>query len=529
MTTPTPWWRGAVGYQVYLRSFADADGDGIGDLVGVRQRLPHLAELGVDIVWITPCYPSPGADHGYDVSDYTDVALVFGGMAALDAVLADAHAAGMRVVLDLVPNHSSNRHPWFQRAVHDPTSPERDYYVWRHGSSDHPPNNWRSNFGGPAWTWEPSSEQWYLHRFLPEQPDLNWRNPAVHAEFDRILRFWFERGVDGFRIDVAHGLLVDEQFRDNPVAPMEVDDDVDPRGAFSIIEHVHDQDQPGVVDIYREWRRVAADHGAFLIGEVYLDDPAKVGRYVEDDALDAAFCFPALHTGWDAAAMRRALAPSVAAGRGRFAWPMSSHDDPRAGTRFGGGARGAERQLAYFTLLAALPGIPFLYQGDELGLENAVLPADQLADPVSVRHHGAPGRDGSRAPMLWEPGPGFGFTTGEPWLPFGSNRRPEHTVAAQTGVEGSILERTRRLLATRREATAMLAADDVEWLEVAPHVVGLRRGDMVVAVNVGGPDADLDLPRAAELVYTTRPGASVSGARLRLPTDVAVWCRLAQA
>ena len=250
-TSTTPWWRDAVGYEVYIRSFADGDGDGVGDLHGLRDRLPHLADLGVDVVWITPCYPSPGFDHGYDVADYLDVDETFGGLDALQAVLDDAHALGMRVIMDIVPNHSSHHHPWFRAAVADPDSPHRDYYVWRDGDGDDPPNNWMAHFGGPAWTRDPESGQWYLHLFLPEQPDLNWRNPEVRAEFAAILRTWFERGVDGFRIDVAHSLLVDPEFRDNPL-PDPPPDWSDPRSAFDQIDHVHDLDQPEVTDVYHD-------------------------------------------------------------------------------------------------------------------------------------------------------------------------------------------------------------------------------------------------------------------------------------
>ena len=387
-----PWWHGAVGYQVYLRSFADGNGDGIGDLDGVRDRLPYLAELGVDLVWITPCYPSPGADHGYDVADYLDVDDLFGGLDALEAVVADAHARDMRVILDLVPNHSSDQHPWFRRALAEPTSPERDFYVWRDPAPDGgPPNNWRSHFGGSAWTLDDASGQYYLHLFLPEQPDLNWRNPAVRDAFADILRTWFERGLDGFRVDVAHSLIVDEDFRSNPEPETPLDES-DPRAAFDAIEHLRDLDQPDAPALYAPLRAVADDHDALLIGEVYLPTGDRVARYVADGLLHQSFFFPALHTTWDADAITRALHDGVAHGRGRFSWPLSSHDDARAASRFGGGSDGTERALAFFAFLSALPGIPFLYQGDELGLENGEVPPAASADPITVRNAGAPGR-----------------------------------------------------------------------------------------------------------------------------------------
>ncbi len=524
----SPWWRDTVGYEVYLRSFADGDGDGTGDLIGLRDRLPYLHDLGIDIVWITPCYPSPGFDHGYDVADYLDVDEQFGGMPALDGVITDAHELGMRVIMDLVPNHSSHQHPWFQAALADPDARERDYYVWREGRGEHgelPPNNWMSNFGGPAWTRDPASSQWYLHLFLPEQPDLNWRNPQVRAEFERILTAWFERGIDGFRIDVAHALLVDADFRDNPM-PETAPDWSDPKNASAQIEHVHDIDQPETVDVYRDWSKIAARHDALLLGEVYLLDGQKVARYVDEGALHRAFFFPGLHTDWDHAQIASTLEDGITAGAGRFAWVMSSHDDPRAATRFGGGPEGSRRQLAYLAMLLALPGTPFLYQGDELGLEDGELPAGVAADPISTRNDGAPGRDGSRTPMPWRDAPHLGFTTGTPWLATGTNHGPEDTAEAQQDDPGSFLARTRELLATRRTLTAMLDTDDVAWLRRDDPVLVLRRGDVVVAMNVGGPTTTVELPTGGTVVATTADGVDLDGTDLRLPADTTVWVRV---
>lgn len=522
----THWWRDAVGYEVYLRSFADGDGDGIGDLWGLHAQLPHLDRLGIDVVWITPCYPSPGFDHGYDVADYLDIAEVFGGMVALRAVLDEAHARGMRVVLDLVPNHSSSQHPWFRSAVADRDSPYRDFYVWRDGTPDRPPTNWMSHFGGPAWTWEPTTGQWYLHRFLPEQPDLNWRNPAVADAFDRILTTWFERGVDGFRIDVAQGLLVDGDFRDNP-EPATPPDWRNPRAAYGSIDHVYDLDQPDNVEVFRRWATRAAEHDALLLGEVYLPAAERVARYVEEGVLHRAFYFPGLHTGWDHAQIRATLADGLRHGRGRFSWVMSSHDDPRASTRFGGGELGATRQLAYLALLLVLPGTPFLYQGDELGLEDGVLPPGEAEDPIATRNHGAVGRDGSRTPMPWSDGPSLGFTTGTPWLPVGTNHGVQHTVAAQRDQPGSCLDRTTSLLQRRRALRGMLDTDEVVWLDVEAPVLALRRGDVVVATNVGGAPTRVPVPAGGELVVATTDGASIDGSALHLPTDTSAWVRVA--
>ncbi len=519
------WWQDAVGYEVYIRSFADGDGDGIGDLQGLRRRLGHLADLGVDVVWITPFYPSPQADHGYDVADYLDVDPSFGTLEDLDAVVAEAHGLGLKVMIDLVPNHTSDRHPWFLDARASHHAAHRDWYVWRDPApGGGPPNNWVSHFGGPAWTFDEATGQYYLHLFLPEQPDLNWAHPEVRAAFDRILEFWLDRGVDGFRIDVAHSLVKDPELRDNPLLGDAPAPDATPQEVFAAYDHRHDLDQPGVVDIYRRWGEIARRHDAVLLGEVYLLDPARLSRYV-DDALDSAFCFPALKTGWDADEIRRMLAACVAAGASGMSWPLSSHDDPRAASRFGGGARGSRRALAYLGLLAGLPGVPFLLQGDELGLDDGDT-AGANHDPIAVRNPGAVGRDGSRTPMLWEPGEGFGFTTGEPWLPFGTNRADEHTAAVQAADPDSHLNRVRRLLDARREVAAVAQGAEVRWLEAGEAVIAFQRGPVVVACHLGEGTARVALPAAGGLLHATADGAAVDDATLRLPSDATAYVRL---
>ncbi|MFA9432623.1 alpha-amylase family glycosyl hydrolase [Egicoccus sp. AB-alg2] len=533
------WWQGMVGYEIYVRSFADSDGDGYGDLPGIRARLPYLAELGVELVWITPFYPSPQADHGYDVSDYLGVEPAYGTVDDVAKLVDDAHELGLKVVVDLVPNHSSSEHPWFVDARSSKDARHRDWYVWRDPAPDGgPPNNWVSHFGGPAWTYDETSGQYYMHLFLPEQPDLNWANDEVRAAFVDILDTWFSRGVDGMRIDVAHSLVEDAEYRDNPViAPY--DPTAPPRERFEAFEHLHDHDQDGVLDIYREWNTVAAKHHALLLGEVYILETDRLRRYVEGrDGLHLAFAFATLHATWDVEEIRPLLAELVEAGGEHFAWPLGSHDDPRAAARFGGGEVGARRALAYFTLLCALPGVPFLYQGDELGLDDGELEDDAAQDPVAVRNPGARGRDPVRTPMLWEPGPGYGFTTGTPWLPFGANRRPEDTVAAQQGVPGSPLERTRELLRVRRSLPALRGGAGSRWLTDAGPVVAIERvlpaagdgGRVVAALHVGDGDpdavADLQLPGAGRLVYTSADGASLDGTVLHLPADTAAIVEL---
>jgi alpha-glucosidase len=524
------WWQGAVGYEIYVRSFLDRDGDGVGDLAGVRAKLPYLADLGVDIVWLTPFYPSPQADHGYDVADYLGVDAEFGTLDELLALTAEAHELGLRLVIDLVPNHSSDQHPWFRDARRSRDAEHRDFYVWRDPAPDGgPPNNWVSHFGGPAWTFDEVTQQYYMHLFLPEQPDLNWAEPRVHAAFEEILHTWFSRGVDGVRIDVAHSLVEDQEFRDNPLLPEVVGGRPDSTLMFDRFDHVHDQDQPGVVDIYREWNRVAAEHDALLLGEVFLLDPVELGRYVTDDALHAAFCFDTLKLPWDADAIRDTLRPYVETSGDALAWPLSSHDDPHAATRFGGGELGARRALAYLTFLCGLPGNPFLFQGDELGLDDGELDAGDATDPISLRNPGATGRDGVRTPMVWSPGPGFGFTSGEPWLPFGRNRHDAVTAEAQLGDPGSNLERTRELLATRRGLPSLTDGSPTRWVTDTGAVVAIERGGRVLVVlHVGDGDGDagLVLPSGSRVAFRTDPSVEVIDDVLHLPGDSAAIIEL---
>ncbi len=527
------WWSGVVGYEIYVRSFADTDGDGVGDLPGIRTKLPYLADLGVDVIWLTPFYPSPQADHGYDVADYLDVDPRFGTLEDLLGLVAEAHGLGLRVVIDLVPNHTSDRHPWFLDARSSRDAEHRDYYVWKDSGPDGgPPNNWVSHFGGPAWTYDEPTGQWYMHLFLPEQPDLNWDNPAVHEEFRRILSTWFERGVDGVRIDVAHSLVEDPSFRDNPLLDVPIEDTSSPQEIFDRFSHIHDLDQPGVLDIYRDWRRVADPYDAVLLGEVFVLQPTKLARYLQGDALHAGFCFSALKVTWDGDEIRHTLRAHVEASGDALTWPLSSHDDPHAATRFGGGDLGARRALAYFTFLCALPGVPFLFQGDELGLDDGELASDIAEDPIATRNPGATGRDAVRTPMVWEPGPGFGFTTGTPWLPFGRNREDRHTATGQLGDPSSHLEQVRRLLTLRRRLPALTDGSRTAWpIENGPVVAVERGGELLVALHVGdgGGSAELELPDGCELLFASAPQVALLDGTLHLPEDTAALVALEDA
>ena len=516
------WWRDAVVYQVYVRSFSDADGDGIGDLAGLRARLDHLQDLGVDGLWLNPCFPSPQADHGYDVADYTDIEPAYGDLAEFDTLLADAHERGLRLLLDLVPNHCSSRHPWFQAALSTPPgSPERDRFLFRDGrgpGGDEPPNNWRSVFGGRAWTRVTGSDgtpgQWYLHLFDAGQPDFNWRNPDVGDLFDDVLRFWFDRGVDGFRIDVAHGLLKDPALPDwDPLT------DVGTASPF--------WNHPDVHDVYRRWRRVADSYEGrdlTLVGEIWVRDVEDLAKYVRPDELPQAFYFPLLTQPFRAGDVRLAIERGlehIAEVGAAVTWTLSNHDvhrtvtrygqdqshvvadneDPAASTRFRGPvdlAQGQRYARAAILMLLALPGSVYLYQGEELGLPEVLdLPMSARQDPVVVRSGGSQlGRDGCRVPLPWEHDqPSFGFSLTDdpaaPWLP-----QPEwftrYSVDLELTEAHSFLSLYRRALELRRPYFSGPAAA-LTWLHVEGRVdaMAFRRGTSTCVVVFGGQALEL--------------------------------------
>ncbi|MDQ6650320.1 MAG: glycoside hydrolase family 13 protein [Actinomycetota bacterium] len=514
------WWRDAVFYQVYVRSFSDSDGNGIGDLAGVRARLPYLRDLGVDALWLTPFYPSPMADHGYDVADPRGVDPLFGDLADFDALVSDAHQIGLRVTVDIVPNHSSDRHEWFRAALAaGPGSPERDRYLFRDGRGPGgagAPNNWESVFGGPAWTRVPDG-QWYLHLFAPEQPDLNWRNPEIGADHERTLRFWLDRGVDGFRIDVAHGLLKDPALRDNPEPALVGMFAADPAVQFT-------WDQPDVHAVYRRWRLVLDSYPGerMAVGEVWVYDDEALARYVRPDELSMAFNFRLLRADWSAAELRDAIDHSIAAMSGVGApatWVLSNHDVTRHVTRYGGGALGEARARAAVMLMLALPGPAYVYQGEELGLPEVDLPDEVLQDPIWTRSGRAErGRDGCRVPMPWigsEPPYGFAPAGTPTWLPMPAGWEG-YTVAAQDGDPASTLELYRRSLRLRHDLPA-LAEAALAWLPASEGALVFARGDVVCAVNLSADP--LELP-AGELLLCSK--SLVDGG---LPTDAAAWLR----
>ncbi|MBU3062749.1 glycoside hydrolase family 13 protein [Nocardia sp. NEAU-G5] len=515
------WWRSAVFYQVYPRSFADSNGDGVGDLGGLVDRLGYLELLGIDALWICPVMRSPMADGGYDVDDPRDIDPLFGDLAVFDELIAEAHDRGIRVTMDLVPNHTSSRHPWFTAALAaGPDSPERARYIFRDGrgpGGDQPPNNWPSIFGGPAWTRVTEADgrpgQWYLHIFAAEQPDLNWDNPEVIADFEQTMRFWLDRGVDGFRIDVAHGMAKPSGLPDmeRVETKMLVHDDTDPR--FN---------NPAVHDIHRRLRKVLDEYpGAVSIGEVWVDDNTRFGEYVRPDELHLAFNFRLAEAAYDAAEIRAAVNNSIEAvhtvGAGPT-WTLSNHDIEREVTRYGGGTVGPARARAMMLLELALPGAVFVYNGSELGLPNVDdLPDEVLQDPVWERSgHTERGRDGCRVPMPWEgKRPPFGFTTAErSWLPMPA-QWAELTVEAQLERLDSMLS-LYRMAIELRSSRPEFAGSGLDWYGSPADCLAFRRtGGLVCALNASG--APIPLPPGEVLLAS----APIEGNML--PVDAAAW------
>ncbi|KQO71022.1 alpha-amylase family glycosyl hydrolase [Methylobacterium sp. Leaf89] len=445
----TVWWKSGTVYQVYPRSFQDSDGDGIGDLRGITRRLDYLAWLGVDAVWISPFYPSPMADFGYDVADYCGVDPLFGTLEDFDALVAEAHFRRLRVILDFVPNHTSIAHPWFADSRSARTSAKRDWYIWRDPAPDGgPPNNWISNFGGPAWTLDEATGQYYYHAFLREQPDLNWRNPSVRAAMHDVLRFWLDRGVDGFRVDVIWHLMKDEGFRDNPENPGFSSGQAE----INRFAQVYSADRPEIFDVIAEMRAVLAPYGErVLIGEIYLPVERLVAYYGADLAgVDLPFNFQLIQTPWNARsvaelviAYENALPPG-----GWPNWVLGNHDQSRIAARVGAAQAGIAAML-----LLTLRGTPTLYYGDEIGLAHVTIPPDRVQDPWE-RNEPGHGRDPERTPMQWDDSFHAGFSAGEPWLPLSPDAATRN-VECQCDDARSLLTLYRRLLRLRRDHTAL--------------------------------------------------------------------------
>lgn len=505
-----PWWRDGVVYQVYIRSFADGNGDGTGDLAGLRSRLGYLRQLGVDAIWVNPWYESPLADGGYDVSDYRAIEPRFGDLAQAERFVSEAHDHGIKVIADLVPNHTSERHAWFQEAiVSPPDHPSRDRYHIRDGrgpDGSEPPTNWVSVFGGPAWT-RLDDGQWYLHLFAPEQPDLNWENDEVRSEFLDVFRFWLDRGIDGFRIDVAHGLIKDPAFPDLAVQTQNI------LGSPRLANHAH-WDRDGVHGVIRGWRSVLDGYeDRMMVAEAWVD-PDRLPLYLRPDEYHQSFNFSFLESEWDASEFRTVIAEGVAAAQevgSASTWVLSNHDVMREATRYGlptgtdwrrwpvtgptealDVARGQRRARSAALLFLGLPGSAYIYQGEELGLPEAWdLPPEVLDDPVWERSgHDQKGRDGCRVPLPWEPhGPSLGFGAGDPWLPQPAGWG-ELAASVQAEDPASALALYREAIALRRQWGK--GDEELELLDLGADVVAYRRGTgLTCVVNMGTEPIEL--------------------------------------
>ncbi|MES4906807.1 MULTISPECIES: glycoside hydrolase family 13 protein [unclassified Streptomyces] len=529
------WWRDAVIYQVYVRSFADSDGDGIGDLRGARERLPHLARLGVDAVWLTPFFASPQADGGYDVADYRAVDPLFGTLSDADDLVRTAHELGLKVIVDIVPNHTSDQHVWFQEALADrPRGAARERYHFHPGRGAHgelPPNDWESVFGGPAWTRTTGPDgtpgEWYLHLFAPEQPDLNWECPEVAEEFASVLRFWLDLGVDGFRIDVAHGMVKAAGLPD--IGRTE-------QAKLIGAQVLPFFDQDGVHEIHRSWRRLldsySRTHGGparIGVAEAWAPTSERLALYVRPDELHQAFNFQFLRCPWDAAAMREVIDDSLAATASVGApttWVLSNHDVVRHPTRYAedSPAQGLRRARAAALLMLALPGSTYIYQGEELGLPEVTdLPDDCRQDPAFFRTFQESGqdgfRDGCRVPIPWSrDGESYGFGPGGSWLPQPAGWR-ELSVEAQTGAPDSTLELYRAALALRKEAPG-LGDTPMEWLDAPEGVLALSRPGFVCTLNTLGEAVELPVPGRALL--SSAP-LDYGAGTVRIPADSCAW------
>jgi len=505
-------------YQIYPRSFQDTNADGIGDLKGIERRLDYLTSLGVDAIWISPIYPSPMADFGYDVADYCDVDSRFGVLADFDSLLAQAHARGLRILLDFVPNHTSDRHPWFVASRTSRDHPRRDWYIWRDPAPDGgPPNNWISDFGGSAWEWDKATGQYYYHAFLKEQPDLNWRHPEVQAAMYDVMRFWFDRGVDGLRIDVLWHLIKAADFPDNPPNPAYRPG----MGEMHRVLQLHSTDQPEVHAIAADMRAVADCYGAcergerVLIGEIYLPVERLLHYYGrERPEVHLPLNFQLIDAPWQARSLATLIADYEAA-LPPGAWPnwvLGNHDRPRVATK-----RGPAQARIAAMLLLTLRGTPTLYYGEELGLSDVAIPPAEVEDPRELREPGlALGRDPVRTPMPWDGSGNAGFTTAKPWLPLHADW-PIRNVARMAEEPHSILTLYRRLLAVRRAHPA-LAIGDFGLLDSEGDVLAYERrhgaGRLIVALNLGGRTQRLELPDWANdcrVILSTLTDAALPG------------------
>ncbi len=547
--TMKSWWPNSAIYQVYPRSFQDSNGDGEGDLKGVLTRIDYLKSLGVDAIWLSPFYKSPNKDGGYDVADPRDVDSRFGDLGDAKALIEGAHKVGLKIIVDIVPNHFSTEHHWFKAALDSPKgSPERarfHFYDGRGATGEIPPNNWNSIFGGPAWSRITEKDgtvgQWYLHLFDSTQADLNWDNQEVQEDFEATLRFWLDLGVDGFRIDVAHGLAKDEILKDHhdPEAltralRLDVTDMPDKERA-ELLSDVPFFDREGVHEIYRGWRKIFDSYPGerISVAEAWVHPSSRAALYVRSDELHQIFNFDFLVAPWSATtlipAIKRTLS-EVAAVSAPPTWVLSNHDSPRLVTRLGGGETGEWRARAFALLTHALPGGIYIFQGEELGLADGELSDEVRQDPIFFRTNGKDkGRDGARIPLPWdtanEPTSKFGFTTGVPWLPIPSHWGSK-SVSAQDKERSSSLNFYRESLRIRNQHPALKSSSDYEinWLAAPEGVIAFQRGPgFALFANTTAGTMDLEVPSGFELLFSSRPGVAINGGRLTLPGDATCW------
>jgi len=493
----TDWWRRGVVYQIYPRSFMDSNGDGVGDLAGILHRIDYLASLGIDAIWISPIYPSPMADFGYDVADYTDIHPLFGDLETFDKLLAAAHDRGLKVILDWVPNHSSDEHPWFVESRSSKDNPKRDWYIWKDPKPDgSPPNNWGAFFGGRAWELDPTTGQYYLHLFHKKQPDLNWRNPEVVEAMHDTLRFWLDRGIDGFRMDVVTFIIKHQDFPDNPIQDNAL------WGEFAELanqEHKYNINQPEVHGYFREFRKIVDEYQAVSIGETWFFDPVEIAPYYGEnlDELHIPFNFMLMKEAWNAVGMRENIRAYYAAlpegAQPNFV--LGSHDEHRFATRYG-----YENHRSAALMLLTLRGTPTLYYGDELGMVDADIPVDKMVDPQGIGNNNPElSRDPERTPMQWDTSPNAGFSIpdAEPWLPIHPNYQEGITVADQESDPQSTLAFYRQLLSLRREHTA-LHTGDFAFIEISnDQIMAFTRqaeGEtFATVINFGDTQQTVDL------------------------------------
>ncbi|MGA9723452.1 MAG: alpha-amylase family glycosyl hydrolase [Candidatus Binatus sp.] len=514
------WWQRAVFYQIYPRSFADSNGDGIGDLDGVTAHLDYLSVLGIDAIWLNPINPSPLDDWGYDVSDYCGIHPDLGDLAAFDRLIAEAHRRGIRVIVDLVPNHTSNQHPWFVESRASRTNPKRDWYIWVPGTPDHAPNNWQSTFGGPAWKYDTGSQAWYLHTFLEQQPDLNFRNPEVVEAMHDVIRFWLKRGADGFRIDVIANLIKDDQLRDNPIRDAN-DPDI-PWLRRGMPDPLYSTDRPEVHDIVRGFRRVADGYQErILVGETWPREQERLADYLRPDELQLAFNFRFLLARYDARRFRDAIELTEKSfGAGAWpTWTLSNHDFSRHISRYARGGDAEARARVAAVMLLTLRGTPFIYYGEEIGMRDAEIPADSKRDPV--------GRDGCRSPMQWSDARNGGFSaSAKTWLLCGDFKAVN--VANQLNDPHSILALYRRLIQLRKSTPAIVEGS-YRAFEGAPEDCLVFHRDtsaqhIVVALNFTDEPREIELPAGKILLSTiaSRPADSAKSTLTLAPNEAVI-------